>query len=107
MTNAHIGALGVLGAKGAISTFITSGLAGMGQPQIGGHPEGRGVLGLLLCEPRPIRVRNIRRHPNFQGFARWHPDITSFLGVPIMSKGKIIGNLYMANKCGAPEFSRE
>jgi GAF domain-containing protein/CheY-like chemotaxis protein len=107
LTGAQYGALGILSSEGKIKQLITSGLEAGGQEHIGTLPEGRGILGLLLSKPEPIRARDIRQHPGFTGFPRYHPQITSFLGVPIISKGAFTGNLFMANKLGAPEFSQE
>lgn len=107
LTGARYGALGVLDTEGKIKPFITSGLELAAQRRIGAPPEGRGVLGLLLREPKPIRVRDIRQYSGFTGFPPHHPEMNSFLGVPIISKGMFIGNLYMCNKLGAPEFSQE
>jgi GAF domain-containing protein len=107
LTGAQYGALGVLSSEGKIRQLITSGLEAGEQEHIGTPPEGRGVLGLLLRKPDPIRARDIRHHPSFTGFPPDHPKITSFLGVPIISKGTFTGNLFMANRLGASEFSQE
>ncbi len=107
LTEAQYGALGVLDAEDKINPFITSGLDATRKERIKFAPKGRGVLGLLLREPKPIRVRDIRQHPNFTGFPSHHPEMISFLGVPILSKGTFIGSLYMGNKLGAAEFSQE
>jgi two-component system sensor histidine kinase DevS len=71
-----------------------------------GHlPIGRGLLGLLLREPIPIRIPRLQDDPRFSGFPEQHPVMISFLGVPIISKGKLLGNLYLSDKLGADEFS--
>jgi PAS domain S-box-containing protein len=107
LTDAQLGALGVRDLGGEIRPFITSGLDVIEKERIGTHPEGKGVLKIILHEATSIRERDIRQHNNFQGYASPHPDIVSFLGVPIQFQGKTIGNLYMANKLGAPEFTQD
>jgi PAS domain S-box-containing protein len=107
LTGAQYGALGVLDIDNKINPFITSGMDPEEIVRIGPPPEGQGVLGLLLREPKPIRVPDISKHPEFTGFPPRHPKMTSFLGVPVISRGTFIGSLYMANKAGPPEFSQE
>ncbi|HBY93816.1 MAG TPA: hypothetical protein DEP84_07565, partial [Chloroflexi bacterium] len=107
LTGAQIGALGVLDSEGNLRSFMTSGLD-PSQERLGPRPQGHGILGLLLRDGPTIRLADIHDHPAFEGhYPPGHPAITSFLGVPIRYKGLIIGDLYMANKLDASEFSDE
>src|SRR5262249_45722885 len=73
--------------------------------RMGPAPRPVGLLGFVAEHDHPIWVADIERHPMFRGFPPHHPRMTSFLGVPIRRHGRSIGNLYLANKLGAPEFS--
>ena len=106
MTGARYGALGVLDEeKQALSEFVTVGLSEEEEDQIGPRPTGRGVLGLLIADPRPLRIHEIGRHPDSFGFPANHPPMTSFLGVPIKVRDEVYGNLYLAEKVGWSEFT--
>ena len=106
MTGARYGALGVLDEeKQALSEFVTVGLSEEEEDRIGPRPTGRGVLGLLIADPRPLRIHEIGRHPDSFGFPANHPPMTSFLGVPIKVRDEIYGNLYLAEKVGWSEFT--
>ncbi len=106
MTGARYGALGVLDEeKQALSEFVTVGLSREEEDQIGPRPTGRGVLGLLIADPRPLRIHEIGRHPDSFGFPANHPPMTSFLGVPIKVRDEVYGNLYLAEKVGWSEFT--
>ena len=108
MTGARYGALGVLDEeKHALSDFITVGLTEEEEAAIGPLPTGRGVLGLLIADPRPLRITEIGRHPDSFGFPPNHPPMTSFLGVPIKVRDEVYGNLYLADKVGWSEFTRD
>ncbi|HEC23451.1 MAG TPA: GAF domain-containing protein [Chloroflexi bacterium] len=86
--------------------FVTSGLTEEQIRKIGRLPEGKGLLGeLLRPDAEPIRIPNISEDPRSAGFCEHHPHMTSFLGVPIRWRGKLLGNLYLADKVGAAEFS--
>jgi signal transduction histidine kinase len=101
-------ALGVLAPDGAsLSTFVTSGITPAERKRIGEFPHGRGVLGLVIREAKPIRVADISHHPARSGFPPHHPRMTSFLGVPIGTGKQTLGNLYLANKTRAREFDQE
>ncbi|NIM49788.1 MAG: GAF domain-containing protein [Gemmatimonadales bacterium] len=105
---AQYAALGVLAKSGPeLETFIASGLSPAEQDQIGQPPRGRGILGMLIHDPRPLRLKDLRNHPKASGFPEHHPAITSFLGVPIVGRSGPIGNLYLGNKLGADEFTTE
>jgi GAF domain-containing protein len=105
LVDAEYGALGVIGAGGALAEFITTG----GEPglaeAIGHPPEGLGILGLLIADPRPLRLRDLMEHPLAHGFPPQHPRMQSFLGVPITISASVYGNLYLCEKRGGGEFS--
>lgn len=106
LVNARYGALGVLDEKGSdIQQFVTSGLASEQRSKLGGPPKGRGILGLLIREGVPLRIPDIHAHPLSVGFPPNHPPMHSLLGVPIKSKGRVIGDLYMTDKI--PESSAD
>ncbi len=108
VVGARYAALGVLGPDGAsLSQFVTSGVSQAERDRIGDPPHGRGLLGLVIREAKPIRTADISRHPRRYGFPPHHPEMTTFLGVPIVSRGQVFGNLYLAEKIGAEEFSAE
>jgi len=106
LVGARYGALGVIGAdRTELSDFITHGLDPETHAKIGDLPHGRGVLGLLITAPHPVRLPDINKHPDSYGFPPHHPPMHSFLGVPVRTREQIFGNLYLAEKQGAPEFS--
>ena len=107
IAQAQYAALGVIGADGGLEQFVHVGMDDGVVAAIGHLPEGRGVLGALITDPRPVRVASIADHPRSVGFPPEHPPMTSFLGVPIQSRGEIYGNLYLTNRLGALEFSAE
>ena len=108
MTGARYGALGVLDEeKKALSEFITVGLSDEHETTIGQRPTGRGVLGLLIADPKPLRINEIGNHPDSFGFPAGHPPMTSFLGVPIKVRDEVYGNLYLADKIGWSEFTHD
>jgi signal transduction histidine kinase len=107
LTDAQYGALGVLGPDGRISEFVTTGISAEQRAGIGDPPTGHGILGLLISDARPVRIRNLAEHPLSYGFPPNHPPMTSFLGAPVSSRGRVYGNLYLTNKRGAEEFSVE
>ncbi|MBI2863589.1 MAG: GAF domain-containing protein [Chloroflexi bacterium] len=108
LVHARYAALGVVDFdRKRLVEFVTSGLTQAEIDSIGARPHGLGLLGLLLREPRPIRVKAIGDDPRSVGFPPNHPPMTSFLGVPITSRGRILGNFYMGDKIGMAEFSQE
>jgi signal transduction histidine kinase len=107
VAHAEYAALGVLGPDGQLEQFVHSGMTKDVVAAIGELPRGRGVLGALISDPRPIRIRSIGDHPRSSGFPPAHPPMGSFLGVPIQSRGEIYGNLYLTNRCDANEFSAQ
>ncbi len=105
LTGARYGALGVLGGDGSIKDFLTVGITSEERAAIGELPQGRGVLGLLISDPRPIRLERIQDHPASVGFPAHHPRMSSFLGAPVRARGRVFGNLYLADKADAGTFS--
>ena len=108
LVDARYGALGVLNAaRTGLDKFVTVGLSEAEVKAIGPRPSGRGVLGLLITEPRPLRLERVSEHPERYGFPANHPPMTSFLGVPIRVRDEVYGNLYLTDKVGAAAFSDE
>jgi signal transduction histidine kinase len=105
---ARYGALGVINAEGTgLEDFITSGLTAEQRAQMGALPTGHGILGLLVRDSRPIRLHDLRDHPDSVGVPKNHPKMRSFLGVPITSGGRVFGNLYVTEKAGGGDFDDE
>ncbi len=107
VTDARYGALGVIGEGGELEEFITTGISARQRRAIGPLPRGRGILGLLIQKPRPIRISNIADHAKSVGFPAHHPPMHSFLGAPVQAMGKVFGNIYLAEKRSARTFSKE
>jgi signal transduction histidine kinase len=105
LTGARYAALGVLDPeRRELERFINVGIDEEARREIGNLPRGRGVLGELIREPAPLRLRDVDSHPHAYGFPPGHPPMHSFLGVPIAVRDEIYGNLYMTEKQGAEEF---
>jgi signal transduction histidine kinase len=100
VTGARYAALGVLGDDQTITRFITHGADQETIEAIGHYPTGKGLLGLLIRDPRIIRLDDISAHPASVGFPSHHPEMTTFLGAPIRSSGQVYGNLYLTEKQG-------
>jgi signal transduction histidine kinase len=99
LTGARYAALGVLDDnRHELERFITHGVDAETRRAIGNLPRGRGVLGLLIEQPRPLRLAEVGRHPRSYGFPPGHPPMTNFLGVPVMIRGHAWGNLYLTEK---------
>src|SRR6266511_2442232 len=108
VVGAKYSALGVLSEDGAsLVQFVTSGLTEEARQRIGDLPRGRGLLGQVIREPKPIRTADISRHPLRYGFPPNHPPMKSFLGVPVKGRTRVFGNLYLTEKIGADEFDAE
>jgi signal transduction histidine kinase len=106
MTGAQYCALGVLNHdRTALVEFLTSGLEPEQEQMIGDRPVGLGVLGLLINEPRTLRLSRLDEHPEKYGFPANHPPMTSFLGVSIKVRNEVYGNLYLTDKIGSKEFT--
>jgi signal transduction histidine kinase len=108
LVGARYAALGVLNeTRTGLERFITVGLTKVEEDDIGERPSGRGVLGLLITEPEPLRLEHLEEHPGRYGFPSGHPPMTSFLGVPLRVRDDVYGNLYLTDKEGATEFTDE
>jgi signal transduction histidine kinase len=106
VTGARYAALGVLDeSRSGLENFIHRGIDDATRAEIGDLPQGRGVLGLLISNPEPLRLPDVGSHPASAGFPPGHPPLGRFLGVPITSRGERWGNLYLTEKRGEPEFS--
>ena len=107
LVDASYGALGVIGEDKRLAEFIPVGLSQEEIGRIHHWPEGRGLLGLLIDDPRPLRLANIGDHPASSGFPAGHPSMRSFLGVPVRVRDEVFGNLYLTNKRGGGEFTED
>lgn len=107
LIGAQYAALGVPNSEGYLETFVHSGMPTEIAKQIPHLPQGHGLLGLLIDEPRPIRIPHIANHARSVGFPPGHPEMESFLGVPVLAGSMVLGNLYLTNKLDSPEFSAE
>ena len=107
LLDARYGALGVRAADGGLSEFVYEGINPEQRSVMGHLPEGRGILGLLINDPRPVRLADLSTHPASIGFPPNHPPMKSFLGTPIMIRGKVFGSIYLTEKLGGPEFTEE
>ncbi|HEU5421979.1 MAG TPA: ATP-binding protein, partial [Nitrolancea sp.] len=107
LAGARYAALGVPGHDGRLQAFVTSGIDEAEAAAIGPPPRGLGILGLLLAEPKTIRLSDLTRHPASVGFPKGHPAMHSFLGVPIVARGRVVGNLYLTEKLRGQDFSEE
>lgn len=108
LVDARYGALGVIDEDGrGLRAFVHHGLDAADVERIGALPQGRGVLGLLVREPNPVRLDDLRTHPAAVGIPEHHPAMHSFLGVPIEVRGEIWGNLYLTEKEGGAAFEEE
>ncbi|HEY9474075.1 MAG TPA: GAF domain-containing protein, partial [Mycobacteriales bacterium] len=107
LAGARYGALGVLGKRGALVEFVNVGIDEETRQRIGPLPTGRGILGLLAEDPRPLRLHDLSTHPRSYGFPPNHPTMRSFLGVPVRVRGSVFGNLYLTEKRGGGDFTAE
>src|SRR3954462_9197383 len=98
LVDARYGALGVLRKGGGLAAFIHVGIDDDLATMMGSLPEGKGVLGQLISEPYPLRIPDLGQHPSSVGFPAHHPPMESFLGVPVLVRGEVFGNLYMTEK---------
>jgi signal transduction histidine kinase len=108
LTGARYAALGVIDRSGqTLERFLTTGIDEETHAAIGDLPRGRGILGVLIREARPLRIADIAADPRSAGFPRNHPAMHTFLGVPILLRGVAYGNLYLTEKEGGGEFTEE
>jgi signal transduction histidine kinase len=106
LVGARYGALGVIGPDGELEQFVHVGIDAESAARIGDLPRGRGLLGALVADPRPIRLPHIADDPRSAGFPAHHPPMDSFVGVPITIRDEVFGNLYLADETGSG-FSAE
>jgi signal transduction histidine kinase len=108
LTGARYAALGVIGESGAaLERFVTTGVDAATHEAIGDLPRGRGILGVLIREARPLRLHDLGDDPRSVGFPPHHPPMRSFLGVPVLQRGVAYGNLYLTEKAGGEDFTAE
>lgn len=108
ITGARYVALGVLDEqRRELERFETAGIDAEVHRAIGELPRGRGVLGVLIDDPRPLRLADVGSHPQSFGFPPGHPSMRSFLGVPIVIRGQAWGNLYLTDKEGGGQFTED
>ncbi|MFE3292176.1 GAF domain-containing sensor histidine kinase [Rhodococcus sp. NPDC059234] len=107
LLGARYGALGVRAPGGGLSEFVYEGIDAQTRATMGHLPEGHGLLGLLVNDPRPVRIRALDRHASSVGFPPNHPPMNSFLGMPIIVRGQAYGSIYLTEKRDAPEFTDE
>ena len=107
LSGARYAALGVLDEQGQLKAFLTSGIDETARASIEKLPSGKGLLGVMLERSEPLRIHNISDHPKSGGFPPGHPDMTSFLGVPIRYKGRAVGSLYLTDKVGGAPFDQD
>lgn len=107
LVDAQYAALGVLdiGSERGLRTFVHHGMSSDVVTEIGELPTGHGLLGLLIDDPRPIRLHEIAAHPASYGFPEHHPPMSSFLGVPVRIRDRVFGNLYLTEKTGGGDFT--
>jgi signal transduction histidine kinase len=96
LVGARYAALGVLAPEGGLAEFVHAGMPSDTVARIGHLPQGKGLLGALIDDPRPIRLRDIADDPRSSGFPPQHPPMHSFLGVPIRIREEVFGNLYLS-----------
>jgi signal transduction histidine kinase len=109
LSGARYGALGVLGSteERRLSEFVTYGMSDEQRAAIGPLPRGHGILGLIIDRPRPLRLDRIAAHDMSSGFPPNHPPMSSFLGVPIRTRSRVFGNLYLTEKAGGAAFTAD
>ncbi|MFE2752305.1 GAF domain-containing protein [Actinosynnema sp. NPDC059335] len=107
LVGARYGALGVLGGREDLSEFVYVGIDPETRSHMGHLPQGKGLLGLLIADPRAIRLHDLAQHPASVGFPANHPPMHSFLGVPVRVRDEVFGNLYMTEKVDGSDFSAD
>ncbi|WP_343577334.1 GAF domain-containing protein [Mycobacterium sp.] len=107
LVDARYGALGVRGHAHDLVEFVYQGIDDETRALIGHLPQGRGVLGVLIDDPQPIRLNNIQQHSASVGFPPNHPPMRTFLGVPVKIRDEVFGNLYLTEKADGQPFSED
>src|SRR5579871_2060795 len=107
LVGAHYAALGVLGRDGELEQFVHTGMDRELVTAIGDLPRGRGILGLLISEPTPLRLADLSGHPASAGFPPGHPPMSGFLGVPVRIGEEVFGNLYLTERSRGGQFTAD
>ncbi|WP_436778345.1 GAF domain-containing protein [Yinghuangia sp. YIM S09857] len=107
LVDAQYGALGVIGDEERLARFLPVGMDAETIAKIGPFPSGRGILGLVIRDPHPIRLHEISEHADSYGFPANHPPMHTFLGVPIRIRDEVFGNLYLTEKRGGADFDED
>jgi len=107
LVDARYGALGVLGADNYLAKFVYVGIDEQTRATMGELPQGHGLLGQLISDPKPLRLQDLSQHPVSVGFPPNHPPMRSFLGVPVRVRDEVYGNLYLTEKNGGGEFTAD
>lgn len=108
LLHARYAAVGLLTPnRRSLESFTTIGISDAERARMGDLPKGHGILGVLIKDPRPLRLPDLARHPDSAGFPPGHPPMRSFLGVPVIGRRGVIGELYLTDKLTAPEFTDE
>ena len=104
LTGAGYAAIGVPDGAGGFERFLTAGVDAATWSRIGALPRTHGLLGAVLCEPRALRLADIRADPRFRGYPAAHPDMGAFLAVPILAGAEVVAEIFLTNPAGEPEF---
>ncbi|MCF2533169.1 GAF domain-containing sensor histidine kinase [Yinghuangia soli] len=107
LVDAQYGALGVIGDEESLSRFLPVGMDPETIAKIGPFPAGRGILGLVIRDPHPIRLHELAEHADSYGFPPNHPPMHTFLGVPVRIRDEVFGNLYLTEKRGGADFDED
>ena len=108
LIGARYAAIGVVAPDGkTLESFTVSGIDAAERERIGAAPQGHGLLGVVVRDGRVVRLPNLKEHPESAGFPKHHPPMSSFLGVPIIGRRAVFGNLYLTEKLGGGEFTDE
>ncbi|MGW9211613.1 sensor histidine kinase [Embleya sp. NPDC055664] len=107
LVDAEYGALGVIGDEERLARFLPVGMDPATILRIGPFPTGRGILGLIIRDPHPLRLHDLSEHPDSFGFPPGHPPMNTFVGVPIRIRDTVFGNLYLTEKRGGADFDED
>ncbi|QZS56320.1 GAF domain-containing sensor histidine kinase [Rhodococcus opacus] len=107
LVDARYGALGVVSPREGLSEFVFEGIDEETRERIGDLPRGRGVLGFLITNPKPVRLKDLSHHAASVGFPDHHPPMKTFLGVPIQIRDEAFWNLYLTEKANGAQFTED
>ncbi|MPZ80321.1 MAG: GAF domain-containing protein [Actinophytocola sp.] len=105
LVGARYAALGLPDGSGGFAEFLADGISDEEWAAIGPLPRTHGLLAVMLCDPNPVRLTNIRDHPHFRWWPAAHPELTDFLGMPIMDGDEFVGEVFLANSCNPGGFT--